>query len=331
MKRKIGGILALLAAVTLVGASLGSAAPLKGTITLYTSQVERDAAKLVEGFNELHPGVTVEIFRSGTEEVVSKLLAEHTVQSVLADVLLVADAIALEGLKAQGLLLSYESPEAQGIPEEYLDKDHAYTGTKIMTTGIVYNTNMVANAPKGFADLTKEEYKDQVVMPSPLYSGTAAYNVGVLSRTPLLGWEYFEALKGNGVRVEKANGTVQKAVVSGDRGLGMLLDYMAFRSKKDGAPVEFVYPAEGSPVVTQPIAILNTSKKQDLAKAFVDFVLSKEGQRLAASLGYTPIKAGIPAPEGMKSVDQIAPMPGDSAELTKAREADKEKFVALFQ
>ena len=41
------------------------------------------------------------------------------------------------------MLLPYESPELKGIPEEYIDKDHMYTGTKVITTGIAYNTDLV--------------------------------------------------------------------------------------------------------------------------------------------------------------------------------------------
>ncbi len=44
--------------------------------------------------------------------------------------------------------------------------------------------------PKGFADLTGEAFKDAVIMPSPLYSGAAAYNLGVLSRNETLGWDF---------------------------------------------------------------------------------------------------------------------------------------------
>ena len=84
---------------------------LKGTITLYTSQPEEDAQKLIDGFHEECPNIEVEVFRSGTEEVVSKVLAEKQADSVLADVLLVADSVTFESLKEQDLMMSYESPE----------------------------------------------------------------------------------------------------------------------------------------------------------------------------------------------------------------------------
>ena len=77
--------------------------------------------------------------------------------------------------------------------------------------------------------------------------------------------------------------------------------------------------------------MLKDSKNQEAAEAFVDFVLSDAGQELAASIGYTPVKEGVEAPEGLKSIDQIKTISSDTKELYSSREADKEKFSAIFQ
>lgn len=313
------------------GETEAEAKELSGSITLYTSQPEEDVQTLIDGFNEKWPDVQVDVFRSGTEEVISKVLAEKQAGSVLADVLLVADNVTFETLKGQDMLMAYESPELEGIPEAYIDKDHMYTGTKVITTGIAYNTEIVKTAPASFADLTTEAYKDNLIMPSPLYSGAAAYNLGVITRTEGMGWEYYEALKANGITVDKGNGAVQNAIVAGDKGCGLLADYMAIRSKNDGAPVEFVYPAEGSPAVTEPIGIVNTTDTPELAEAFVDFVLSEEGQTLTSEIGYTPVKSGVAVPEGLKGIDEIELMTWDTEELYQNRDADKDQFTQLFQ
>ncbi len=304
---------------------------LSGTITLYTSQPEEDAQKLIDGFNEKCPDIQVDVFRSGTEEVISKVLAEKQAESVLADVLLVADNVTFESLKEQNMLQPYQSPELQGIPADYIDKDHMYTGTKVITTGIVYNTELMDTPPQAFSDLAGESCRNQAIMPSPLYSGAAAYNLGVMTRTEGLGWEYFEGLKANGITVDKGNGAIQKAVVAGDKSCGILVDYMAVRSKNDGAPVEFVYPREGSPAVTEPIGIVNGTKHQELAQAFVDYVLSEDGQKLAAAIGYTPVKSGVQAPAGLNTIDQIQLMSQDTTTLYQQRDADKQAFSQLFQ
>lgn len=75
----------------------------------------------MEEYNKSCPDVKVEIFRSGTEEVVSKVLAEKEAGSVLADVLLVSDAATFESLKAKDILMSYESPELSEIDPSFYD------------------------------------------------------------------------------------------------------------------------------------------------------------------------------------------------------------------
>ena len=302
----------------------------EGTLNLYTSQPEADAQALIEAFNEQYPDVTVNVFRSGTEEVISKVLAEKETGSIQADLLLVSDAATFEGLKDEDLLLSYESPELEGIDPSYYDADHTYTGTKIISTGIAVNTDLIENIPTSLADLTKPEYADELAMPSPLYSGAAAYNLSVLVRTEGMGWGFYEGLKANNVQVGQGNGGVQTAVVNGEKGLGLLVDYMALRSKAEGAPVEFVYPEEGSLCVTEPVGILKESQNQELAKLFVDFILSEEGQKTTAEIGYTPIRKGVEAPEGFRSADEIQNLTYDMATLVSEREADKEAFAKMF-
>jgi iron(III) transport system substrate-binding protein len=348
-KRKIAaGILALCMAASFAACSGGaassqsapsaqnSAAPsqqqetLKGDMTVYTSQPEEDIKALIEAFNQKQPDIKVNVFRSGTEEVVSKILAEKKAGSVQADVLLVADAVTFESLKSEDLLMSYESPELSGIKSDYYDADHTYTGTKIISTGIIINTGMVKKAPAGYHDLTGAEYKDQLVMPSPLYSGAAAYNLGVLTRTKGLGWDFYKALKANNVSVQKGNGTVQKAVLAGQKSCGIIVDYMALREKAKGSPVDFIYPSEGSLTVTEPIGIVKSTKKADLAKAFVDFILSDDGQKATSEIGYTPIRSGVKAPEGFKTVDNIKNLTYNLPELVKTRDSDKEQFSRLF-
>lgn len=314
------------------GAKSAASAPVKasGELNLYTSQPEADAQKLIAEFNKKYPDVKVKVFRSGTEEVVSKVMAEKKMGKVQADVLLVADAATFEQLKKAAILDNYESPEMKNIPADLVDKDHTYAGTKVIATGIMYNTNLVKEAPKSFKDLTKPVYKDQGIMPSPLYSGAAAYNLSLLTRTNGLGWDFYQGLKDNGMSVGKGNGGILKAVSEGQKGIGIVVDYMVARAAAKGAPVKFVYPEEGVPVVTEPIGVVKGSANEKLAKLFEDFVLSEDGQKFTAAIGYTPVRKGVKAPEGMKSIDEIKLITGNIQELVNNREADKKKFGDMY-
>ena len=299
----------------------------KSEFTLYTSQPEEDVAKLVEGFNKKEPNIKVNIFRSGTEEVVSKVLAEKETGNVLADALLVSDSFTFDTLKEQELLEKYESSELSKIPEEYIDKDNYYTGTKLIVTGLGVNTDVVeVNTIQSFKDLAS----DTGMMPSPLYSGAASLNLSIMVQEGNLGWGYFKGLQEKGVFVGKGNGTVRDSLVNGEKGIGMIVDYMANRAKEEGAPIEFVYPEEGGLYVTEPIGIVKDAENQESAEKFVDYILSEEGQGLTAEIGYTPVREGVDAPKGLKKASDIKMMPFDPAKVLETRAQDKERFAEIF-
>ncbi|WP_372660847.1 ABC transporter substrate-binding protein [Cohnella sp.] len=312
------------------GAEQSASEKASGQITFYTSQPEEDATKLIQAFNKIHPEVEVETFRSGTEEVIAKIQAEQQAGGVQADVLLLADSVTFEGLKKQDLLLSYKSPERDRIATELADPDGMYTGTKVMATVITVNTDKVPSLPTSWKALVAAESKDAAIMPSPLYSGAAAYNVGVFSRIDGFGWDFLKALKDNNMTVIKGNGAVLKAVASGEKSYGMIVDFMAAREKAKGSPIDLIYPEEGVPIITEPIAILKNTDNKDAAQVFVNFVLSDEGQKLAAEIGYTPIREGVTPPEGLKGISEFKILSGDLVTLTNEREADKKQFTDLF-
>lgn len=302
-----------------------------GAFTLYTSQPEEDVAKLVASFNEEYPEIQVDVFRSGTEEVISKVLAEKQSGNIQADALLVSDSFTFEGLASEDILQAYESPELAEIPDDYIDDENLYTGTKLIVTGIAVNTDLVdPSLIASFADLTKEELKNQVIIPSPLYSGAASLNLSIQLQQDNIGWEFYEGLKANNVFVGQGNGTVRDGLLNGAQGAGVLVDYMANRAKNDGAPLEFIYPEEGALYVTEPIGIVKDASNASLAEKFVDFVLSDKGQQVASDMGYTPVRQGVTAPEGLRGVDEISPIPFDEAKVLETRDADKEAFAELF-
>jgi len=302
-----------------------------GEMHFYTSQPEEDAQALVDAFNKKYPDVTVNVFRSGTEEVMNKIQAENKAGDIQADVLLVADAVTFESLKKDDLLLNYKSDEAASIPEEFVDSDGAYAGTKVMATALIVNKKKVEKPEASWKVLTDGKSKEESIMPSPLYSGAAAYNLGVFTRNADFGWDFYEKLNQNGTAVVQGNGAVLKSVAGGEKSYGMIVDFLAARAEKDGSPVELIYPEEGVPVITEPIGILKNTKQEKAAKLFVDFVLSEEGQNLAAEIGYTPIRKGIKAPDGLKSIEEIKVLEAPVKELFENRDQDKEEFGKLFK
>ena len=299
------------------------------TLTLYTSQPEADAAKTVDAFKKSNPDIEVEIYRSGTSDILTKLAAEFAANSPQPDVLLIADAVSMELLKKDSRLMPYPEANVEGLQPDSYDADRTYFGSKLITTGIAYNT-AAAEKPEHWADLAKPAYADGLVMPSPLYSGAAAYLLSGFAGSSDYGWDFFEKLKANNTISVRGNGAVLKSVASGEKPYGILVDFMAMNAKKKGSPVEFVFPSEGVPAVTEPVAILSSAKNVEGAKKFVDFILSVEGQKLALEQGYLPAKPSVGRPDWLPEGVEVKVMPFDIKAIVETTEADKEKFSQLF-
>lgn len=320
------------AAVTAMAIVLGAmptAHGQSGKLVLYTSQPDRDATQTVEAFRKKHPQVDVEIFRSGTTEVMNKLAAELAGGAPRPDVLLIADAGSMARLKSEGRLLAHGAADVAQLPPGTFDQDRTYFGTKLITTGIVYNT-AAPKKPTSWKDLTAAEAKGQVVLPSPLYSGAAAIHMSALIGQPTLGMRYYEDLARNGAIAVRGNGAVNTAVAGGQKMYGVIVDFMALNAKAKGSPVEFVFPSEGVTAVTEPVAILKTARNLDAARAFVDFILSRDGQSLAVRQGYLPARRDVAPPPGFPRLEAIKLISIDIDAYLATDEANKRRFSDLF-
>jgi len=320
----------LIAAGLLAAASMPAhAEDVTGKLVLYTSQPNADAQATVDAFTAKHPGVDVEWVRDGTTKMMAKLRAEFEAGAPKPDVLLIADMVTMEGLKKEGRLMAHEGADVSAYDPAIMDGDKTYFSTKLITSGIVYNTNAPMK-PSSYKDLLSADAKDKLAMPSPLTSGAATIHMAALTSNPDLGWAYYEGLADQGANPKGGNGGTYKAIAGGEKLYGFVVDFLPIREQLKGAPVAFVFPEEGVSAVTEPVAILSTAQNPNAAKAFVDFLISEDGQKLASSQGYLPAHPGIAAPEGFPARDQIKLMDFDPATALEQDQANKLKFTEIF-
>ncbi|MEL6792490.1 MAG: extracellular solute-binding protein, partial [Pseudomonadota bacterium] len=98
----------------------------------------------------------------------------------------------------------------------------------------------------------------------------------------------------------------------------------------DGAPISSVFPEEGVSAVTEPVAILSTAKNPTAAKAFVDFLISPEGQQLASDMGYLPAHPAINPPEGFPPLSEIKLLDFDPAKALADDQENRLRFADIF-
>lgn len=281
-----------------------------GKLVLYTSQPNQDAQQTVDAFMEQYPDIEVDWVRDGTTRIMAKLRSEIAAGVPQPDVLLIADTVTMEGLKTEERLLPYPEADVSAYDESLYDPDGHYFSTKLITTGLVYNTEAPMEL-SSWTDLIDPELQGQVAMPSPMTSGAAMIHLATLVDNPDLGWEYYEQLAENEIQPQGGNGGVFRAVAGGEKPYGVVVDFLPIRESQAGSPVQFVFPEEGVSAVTEPVAILSTANNPEAAKRFVDFILSPEGQQLAADQGYLPAHPDIEPPSGFPPRDEITLMPFD--------------------
>jgi iron(III) transport system substrate-binding protein len=327
MRGKLFGaamVLAFAAAATAHAQTVG------GKLVLYTSQPNTDAQQTVDAFKARFPNVDISFVRDGTPRILAKLRAEFEAGAPQADLLLIADSVTMEGLKTEGRLAIYDKADVSAYPAGIHDPGKAWFATKLITTGILYNTKAPLK-PTSWLDLTRAEAKNLVAMPSPLNSGAALIHTMTLAGNLKPGWGYYEALKDNGALAAGANGDILRQVATGEKLYGMIVDFMPIREKAKGSPVEFVFPSEGVSAVSEPIAILKGTKNPAAAQAFIDFLLSKDGQEVASRQGYVPALASVALPAGYPARGEIRLMAFDAAKALEQSNAARKRFSGIFE
>ncbi len=83
-------------------------------------------------------------------------------------------------------------------------------------------------------------------------------------------------------------------------------------------------------MVTEPVAILASSKHKEAAQQFVDFLLSNSGQEMIKEQGYLPASNEVGTPEGFPPRNQIKMMTFNAESALKNANGNKSRFAEIF-
>ena len=253
-------------------------------------------------------GIKVDFIDMSSGEVLSKLQAENGKPS--ADVWFGGGLDSFITAKNKGLLEKYISPEMAEVPLKYRDKDGYWSGVSLVLVGFMVNNEILADkkldAPKTWADLTKPEYRDEVIMANPAISGTNYALVDNLIQE--LGedkaWEYFEALNKNVPFLAKRGGEPPMKVTTGEFGVAVIPMSGEFILMEGKYPVTTIYPEDMIPWVPAGMAIFKNAENLPEAKKFVDWALSEKGQiAIRDEDPRAMVRNGVKTPESIKTID----------------------------
>lgn len=300
------------------------------TVNLYTSESQDLVGDMMNVFMEEHPNVKVEIFRTGTEELIAKMEAERTSGEIAADMVWFADIDYFNSLDEDGLLEEYVSPNAEEISDEFIYNGGKYYEVRQIFNVLAYNTAQVTEPLISWKDLYRDNLKGKAAMASPNYSGAAFLTLATIVDNNDLGWEFYESLDDNDVKFEQGNGALASKVASGEYHAVSIVDFMALNAKNEGSPVEVVWPEEGAVIIPTPVGIMKNSEVKEGAKQIMDFLLSEECQVMFKDQGYIPVNPNVGVPENAPNVEDIKIMPLDLDFLKENREELKTGFGDIF-
>ncbi len=284
-------------------------------ITVYTAGPAGLARSLSEGFTAA-TGTRVNLFQATTGQVMARIEAERA--NPQADVLISAAWTTGVDLKARGDLLAYTSPHAATVPDFLKDTHYVAQGAAAIV--LVWNSKSGKPRPSDWTDLQGPDYRDAITMPDPAASG-AAYGLleGLIAAKGDQAWAMMTALKNNGMIVPGANAQALNPVLQGARAAVFgAVDYIALGAVNRGEAIEVIYPSSGTIVEARPMMIFRWSKNPDAARAFIDYVLSEEGQGLVANTLMLPARADIPAKRTGWNDIKLLP----DVEITESRRAE---------
>ena len=244
-------------------------------------------------FEAKNPGITVVINSKQTNAGVTYL--RETKAKPEADIFWVSAPDAFQTLDADGLLEKYAPPKEimSRIPAKIgnfpiHDPDGKYFGFAISGYGLMWNKNYLKAhkmaPPKEWTDLTNPRYYNHLIISAPSRSGTTHLTVETILQA--YGWEKGWALLlnagGNMGSITERSFGVPEAVISGQYGIGVVIDFFGLSAIASGQPVEFAYPSLTS-VVPASVGIVKNGPNPQEAKTFVNYLLSEAGQTVLFS------------------------------------------------
>ncbi len=294
------------ATVPAAGESAPAAEAEAGELIVYTSRAESLFKPVIEAFNAQYPDVKVTMLTGSNGELAAKLLEERA--NPQADLLVNSDTLTMESLAEQGLFTPNDSPAVAAVAESLRADDGSWVALTLRPRVIMYNTDLVTpeEAPQTMMDLTDPKWKGQI---GAADSRNGAMVAQLVAMRYLLGEEamtaFVQGLAANDTQWFGGHTDVRKAVGAGELAIGLVNHYYYHLSKAEGAPVAVVYPDQeeggmGLIVNTTNAGIIDGARHADLAKLFIDFMLSPDGQKVYADLNFEyPVTPGVATAEGV--------------------------------
>jgi len=282
------------------GLELLRAAKKEGMLTVYHVMSADYMARFMMEFSLKYPWMKVEYIRGGTYPMTEKVTAEMSAGKLQCDVFSVNDVNVFADFKKKGWLMKYDSPQYEKYPGYPASDPGYWFAVRAFTYPLVYNTKYVKTPPTSWKDMLKPEYKGKVIIVDPRVAGDALDFYWAMRK--LYGIEFWETMGKQQVSIEYQGTARIEKLSTGEAWIGQHADFQYLDFKAKGAPVQGIWPAEGTCFTPNPQGILAKAPHPNCAKLFMEWCMSDEGQSFVVQQMTTiSVKKGMPSPAGLPS------------------------------
>lgn len=254
--------------------ALLAAANKEGVLVLYTASLTEVAQETINVFNKSFPNIRVNMVRASGGQLITRIRSEAAANKLEADVIDHSDRGQSKSIES--LFAAYTPPNAADYMPETLVSPKLWP-TTTPSWCIAWNPEIMQNPPKTWMDLCKPEYAGgkigQVIGPS---GGTTWTRI--MFERQVLGEDYWAKQAATQPKLFPSSAPLCDAVVRGEVAVGPILMSIVYGKKKDGAPIDMIYPPEGVPITPYGTGIAASSKHPNAARLWMDWALSDDGQ-----------------------------------------------------
>jgi iron(III) transport system substrate-binding protein len=268
-------------------------------LVIYSGRSESLVGPLIEQFRAA-TGIDAEVRYGGTPEMAATILEEGG--NSPADVFFGQDAGSLGALAQAGRLRQLPDEILNTVDARFRSPNGEWVGASGRARVLVYNTEQVqeSDLPESILGLTDPKWQGQVGW-APT---NASFQSFLTAMRQINGEEvtrqWLEGMIANDVQTYEGNAPMVEAVGKGEILAGLTNHYYLYRflaEQGDSFPARNYYFPDGGADALINIAgagIVNTSKNQAAAEAFVAYLLSPEAQQYFANeTNEYPLVAGI--------------------------------------
>jgi iron(III) transport system substrate-binding protein len=304
-------------AAILLGLALPAAA---GEVVLYSSNSVEAINTMVDEFNKKYPDIRISPVRGSTGAMMQRIKAEAANPK--------ADIFWSGGFPTIGNYREYFTPyrsgESNAVGAAFRGPDDLWLGTNAHVMVIMVNKRGLKGdaMPRTWSDLADPKWKDRLVIGDPEKSSASYAMLWGIHES--VGKDAVKGLARNGTVVNTAS-AVYEGVAKGEFAVGLTMEYAAQEYVAGGQKdIQIVYPAEGTFLAPEGMALVKGSKNPQEAKKFFDFLASKQAQEiLVAKFFRRPIREDIDTTRvaGLPRITAIKVRPLDDARATAAQPA----------